>query len=1388
MEIAKQATRHLTTMDNHKHKTPHKPEQRKSSSVLFQMIDSTCESGDVKKDVIWADEYIELHTEQPSTKRTRIFRLSCGLVSTMMQTYHKLPELWKAICSTVKHYDDRVLFSTDHIVYTPLTVDTHARPAYRIFQGNKVLDGGEYWNIEILTNVHTPFDIEIHAKLRPEYERRHYYRIKQQYIKLYFERYCLEHGQYSNKAHAKTKEDSDEEDTGLAKVRANVDSNARTLEAFSDEFWSNKKRPNYMLNAFIDELLYDKDQDRLLIRSIESLELADYLAEVQERQLENFSEVSEDSTLSDEIDEEELTLSLRSQSPSNIPTSPLQQGRLTPPRTTLMISIATVGETTELPDATSLLNLSSPPPYDKYMSYLEKAPPLPASRAQSPVQPTMRSSPSRPASRPGTRPPTRPSTRPSSACSQKSDHKGDSQLNEVRSASPTNTVVASKKRSVTIVNKEDELKKKLDVIFKENQQRIDAMYKEAQDLMAVSSQNNTMNDLGKADYNNNGPLSINLEVVFNEKKLETKVMLIKEILTVKAEYRSSYSTNMIIDLLTSDTKLGSFCSYCSPYDLKALANSLTLLEVTDYRQLEKQLPIHENDPIDNVYIVLQGRIEVYTRDALLGDSNNDDKIIQSYHVGDVLGENAFSDEDARWQYSIHTPNVEAANQSSPNSPTSPRARLYGLLGRKAVPTSDLLNKCLIRLGVLPLSVLYQFIGQQSTSIEEVMVYFWKSLRLHRHITAYNDQLLQKSFEFVRSSYDTGNQNNMEKELIATHTSFQPINLISSVRKRIYPMNTTIFEQGQSRFYMYMLKQGHASYYRIFPKDKIGEDVIPERVPLCDQNFPVSTTNIKGEKVKEAFHNDLLSGDFSFMDSEDVNILDYMDEMEYVYYQMQKSHAHRKKNIDKENGRKAMSSEDELQAVKKLEEYYKKKFHKFHHHKNTLITNTRCEVYAIPLVEIAKYMYLFQSILSLSNIKYPVLLLTNEEIVFNYYERLAWYGQKKDEILEEVAMEQLDRRTYTDYYHAIHNNENDALYNKRSAIHKKIEKVHDPFYYIWNEIENEATVIENNPLAPASPTRPHSPRSSSRPTSPRSPDKKKYTSTDTEIELSYVKALNAIMKRSAATVSDQASVASNERASVSTGEVEDAPELSRSKRAHSPRAIRPSTATSTPNRSHRKVQRPKEGNQSSDSKTAVESSVSRPKTSGSGRSKTKMVENPSSKEKEEPSGAQASSDSVTGVAQVKRRHGLLAQVQNVYDIVLKSEQLVQFQGSKGATKNQPSDADDIAPKVSARGGKTDESADSRHKQEASYRKAFISAKRKNELMQFVGKQHAQSSSPQEGGRLQQLQRGGEVDHVQAKKNDKLLSPEQYVQMYKERLHGNPREQFANEFNFQKYFYS
>ncbi|RYH29173.1 hypothetical protein EON65_09465 [archaeon] len=1096
----------------------------------------------------------------------------------------------------------------------------------------------------------------------------------------------------------------------------------------------------------------------------------------------------------------EFALGIRPLSPTHTPTNAMQEARLTPPHTSLLISIAT-NAGAETSEPASLYNLSSPPPYDKYMSYLEKVPSLTSTHDQSTTQAQKPPTPSRSPFRPSTRPPTRPSTRPSSACSQKGGDKHDQQHLE-RIDSPTNTVLASIKRSVTIVSKEEELKKKLDALCRDNQQKIDAMYKEAQDLMAVSSKNNTMNDLGKS--NNSSPLTINLEVISNDRRLETKVLLMKEILSVKAEYRSSYSTNMIIDVLSSDTKLGSYCSYCSPYDLRAITNSLTLLEITDYRQLQKQLPIHANDPIDNVYIILQGKVEVFTKDLFLG-SSDDGKVIQSLYAGDILGENAFSDEDARWLYSIHSPNVGAATNSPANSPSSPRSHLYGLLGKKMASTEEVANKCMIRLGVLPISVLYQYIGQQSSSIEEVMVYFWKSLRLHRHITAYNDQLLQKSFDFVRSSYDAGNQDNMEKELIATHTSFQPINLISSVRKRIYPINTTIFEQGQSRHYMYMLKQGHASYYRIFPKDKIGEDVIPERVPLCDQNFPVSTTNIKGEKVKEVFCNELLSGDFSFMDSEDVHILDYMEEMEYVYYQLQKSHAYRKKKNDKENGSKPLSNEGELQAVKKLEEYYKKKFHKFHHHKNTLSTHTRCEVYAIPLVEIAKYMYLFQSILALSNVKYPVLLLSNEEIIFNYYERLAWYGQKKDEILEEVALEQLDRRTYTDYYHAVHNNENDALYYKRSAIHKKVAKVHDPFYYIWNEIENEATASGNNLLASPSPrpgTAHSSPRSSSRPSSPRSSEKKKIGTSGPKYEMTYVKALKAILDQSA-TICDHTSVASNERASVS--EASYAMETSRSKHAHSPRAIRPSTATSTPNRSHRKLLLAKGSNQHSDTKPPVQEPphIIRPKTSGSGRSKLKpSIHDDDAKGKEHSISYLAAS--APKVIQTKRRHGLLAQVQNVYDIVLKSEQLAQFKDIKGgkSTSNAVKRSELAIPahnesKAAAIGGSAadDEVKDGEGlvgegpKQEAAYRKAYISAKRTKELMQFVGKQHAQPLPPQEG-RLQQLQRGGngEVDHVQAKKNSKLLlSPEQYVQMYKERLHGNPREQFAHEFNFQNYFY-
>lgn len=78
---------------------------------------------------------------------------------------------------------------------------------------------------------------------------RHYYRIKQQYIKLYFERYCLEHNQLSNKAHNQTKDDSDDEFFTPKVPGASSGTIESTAAAFADEYWKGKKKPNYMLNV-----------------------------------------------------------------------------------------------------------------------------------------------------------------------------------------------------------------------------------------------------------------------------------------------------------------------------------------------------------------------------------------------------------------------------------------------------------------------------------------------------------------------------------------------------------------------------------------------------------------------------------------------------------------------------------------------------------------------------------------------------------------------------------------------------------------------------------------------------------------------------------------------------------------------------------------------------------------------------------------------------------------------------------------------------------------------------------------------------------------------------------------------------------------------------------
>ncbi len=107
------------------------------SSILYNCIDHRSELGPVEKKVIWADDFIEINTAQPATRRSRVCRLSSALVAAMAQSYTEdISVLWRLLAESVQYYENRILFSTQHISYYAQTRDSRARMAYIIYEVN----------------------------------------------------------------------------------------------------------------------------------------------------------------------------------------------------------------------------------------------------------------------------------------------------------------------------------------------------------------------------------------------------------------------------------------------------------------------------------------------------------------------------------------------------------------------------------------------------------------------------------------------------------------------------------------------------------------------------------------------------------------------------------------------------------------------------------------------------------------------------------------------------------------------------------------------------------------------------------------------------------------------------------------------------------------------------------------------------------------------------------------------------------------------------------------------------------------------------------------------------------------------------------------------------
>lgn len=262
---------------------------------LYSCIDYSSELGSVFKSVQWSDDYLEVISKQPSTDRSRTFRVSTALVSAMIQRYYfDLDKLWQELCNSVQFYSESILFSTQHIAFFPTVKDSKGRSAYKIYEITHRVDGEpEPWFVEFLTNEDYPFDLEIRVKMSMGWDRRHIYRVDATYLKIYFDKYCLD--MYTKSKRSTT-----------------IDSVSETvLEAVAlhpqDEDGYHEKQPNHMLNALLEEMIFDKEADKLLVRSIDLMALQEYL-EMSQKKFSSYRDagkaIVEVSDSEEEVEEE----------------------------------------------------------------------------------------------------------------------------------------------------------------------------------------------------------------------------------------------------------------------------------------------------------------------------------------------------------------------------------------------------------------------------------------------------------------------------------------------------------------------------------------------------------------------------------------------------------------------------------------------------------------------------------------------------------------------------------------------------------------------------------------------------------------------------------------------------------------------------------------------------------------------------------------------------------------------------------------------------------------------------------------------------------------------------------------------------------------------------
>eukprot|EP01039_Chlorochromonas_danica_P004794 gene4794-5256_t len=434
----------------------------------------------------------------------------------------------------------------------------------------------------------------------------------------------------------------------------------------------------------------------------------------------------------------------------------------------------------------------------------------------------------------------------------------------------------------------------------------------------------------------------------NKGSQEVDLLMIREVLSIKAELRSSFSTRAIVEYLQNHTRLRNYfsSSICSTQTLRALADNLTLLDIS--KQGLDSLQVVEGDPIARIFVLLQGELE------LISDSEPSSSFRRQ---GDLLGEEVFFGE-VIWHYSPY------------------RSHSDRLL-----------------LGTWPLETMLRLVGLGGEQVEEHVVFFFKRLRLWREIEEYNRRLINTSFDLLvkhhvwreeeqREQSEKNvddvekNKEDNRKDSWTLGLDLLPIDVTRTARLHIYQAGSEIFRQGESRHCMYIMKQGSARYYRDFP-------FLPQqRLPLVDDDdgcdyhaHPMGLTDVRDKSVEVECKGYLLSDDFSIFDSDDTSAISRLEVFDYRQHH---------------------------QPGRKLGDRYEK-------HRNTLVATTRCEVFQLPLREVVKSQRVLRSLLQRSKSSYPELLLSDEQVMRHHEERKTWRMQRKV-VLREVKCDLIARKT------------------------------------------------------------------------------------------------------------------------------------------------------------------------------------------------------------------------------------------------------------------------------------------------------------------------------------------------------------------------------------------